>query len=146
MSDDDCRVRLNEVLIPGLFLRDSYVLDIVQAPGRLSFMLDAVLTPDHVEYGTPLPGEQHCYARGTLVFPAVKKVEWIARTDRSYIDAAGQQDLGNIDILARDGEAFVVDGDWGRVRVVSAEPRFDLDEPPDLSSPVGAELPWSTSD
>lgn len=39
---------------------------------------------------------------------------------------SGEKDLGNIDILKVDGDAFAVEGDWGAVRISGAQPRFEL--------------------
>lgn len=66
--------------LAGLYLEDSYVLAISETPRRLSFMLDAVLTPAHPRYRAPLPGEQHCYATGVLIFEGITTIEWIRRS------------------------------------------------------------------
>jgi hypothetical protein len=112
--------------LAGLFLEDSYVLDISESPRQLVFKLDAVLTPEHPAYRPPRPGEQHCYTYGTLVFGDVTRVEWLRRSSRRHTDASGAEDLGNIDILTvRDG-AFIAEGDWGRVRVLGGRPSFEV--------------------
>lgn len=115
--------------LPGLahvYLQDSYVLGIVETPARLTFRLDAVLTPQHCAYHPPSPGDHHCYALAELTFIDATRIEWITRTGRRYTDATGTEDLGNIDILAVDGDTFLVEGDWGRVRLVAAPPTFKL--------------------
>lgn len=110
--------------LAGVYLEDSYVLSISEAAGQLTFELDAVLTPESPVYQAPRPEEQYCYANGKLIFQNVVSVEWAARSERHYTDASGEQDLGNVDVLAFDGQAFVVEGDWGKVRVVSGPPQF----------------------
>jgi hypothetical protein len=77
------------------------------------------LTPEHRAYHPPRPGEQYCYADGTLIFGDVARVEWLRRSSSHYTDASGEKDLGNIDILT-------VEGDWGEVRISGAQPRFEL--------------------
>lgn len=62
------------------------------------------------------------------MFPSTVSVDWIKRTDQRSTDATGEQDLGHIDVLKRDGNSFVVEGDWGEVRIQSAEPLFELGE------------------
>jgi hypothetical protein len=110
----------------GVFLEDSYVLGISESSEQVVFQLDAVLTPEHPAYHSPRPGEQYCYVNGSLVFPDVTVVEWLKRSSNHYTDASGEEDLGNIDILKVDGDSFVVEGDWGTVRISGGRPRFDL--------------------
>lgn len=112
--------------LAGVYLEDSYVLDIVEMPGQVVFKLDAVLTPESSAYHSPRPGEHYCYAAADLVFRNVAAVEWIRRTARHFTDAAGEEDLGNIDILHPEGDGFVVEGDWGRVRIVGSPPFVEL--------------------
>jgi hypothetical protein len=129
VSSDDAERVVDYPEIPGLsylYLEDSYVLDITETPARFVFRLDAVLTPQHPAYQPPPPGQRHCYARGELTFPDVVGIEWVTRTKRRYTDADGEKDLGNIDILRLEESAFIVEGDWGRVRIVAAQPVFEL--------------------
>jgi hypothetical protein len=114
--------------LAGVFLEDSYVLGISESPEQLIFHLDAVLTPEHSAYHSPRPGEHYCYAKGSLVFPDVTRVVWLRRNSSHYTDASGEEDLGNIDILTVDGDAFLAEGDWGAVRISGAQPRFELSE------------------
>ncbi|MGE2832690.1 hypothetical protein [Mycobacterium sp. SMC-4] len=113
--------------LAGVYLEDSYVLGISELPGRLIFTLDAVLTPESPAYREPRQDEQYCYAPASLVFPDVERIEWIARSDRYFTDAAGEKDLGNIDVLGRAVDWFVAEGDWGRVRVQGAAPYVELE-------------------
>lgn len=102
------------------YLEDSFVLEIVDEPATLRFRLDAVLTPDHPSYHPPAVGEQHCYAAAWLIFDQVREHEWLHRSTRTSSDANGEQDLGNIDSMSRDGDWWDLEGDWGRVRVRTA--------------------------
>lgn len=54
--------------LADIYLEDSYVLEILEEPGKLTFKLDAVLTPEDPAYQPPRPGEQYCYRTGRLVF------------------------------------------------------------------------------
>jgi hypothetical protein len=111
----------------GVYLEDSFVLGITETPGHFTFTLEAVLTPEHPDYHDPLPGEQYCYAEGELIFADASRVEWLKRSTNRYVDAAGHEDLGNIDSLTSDHHTFVVEGDWGEVRIHSvSQPRFEL--------------------
>lgn len=61
-----------------------------------------------------------------LTFAGASRIEWERRTTTRYTDADGEEYLGNIDIVAVDGEALLVEGDWGRVRIVGAQPQFEM--------------------
>ena len=112
--------------LTGVFIEDSYVRGISEWSEQVVFHLDAVLTPEHPAYHSPRPGEQYCYANGSLVFPDVTRVEWLKQSKNHYSDASSEEDLGNIDILRVDGEVFVAEGDWGAVRIAGGHPRFEL--------------------
>ncbi|KMO84144.1 hypothetical protein BST22_13740 [Mycolicibacterium chubuense] len=112
--------------LAGVYLEDSYVLEIVETPQQIVFRLDAVLTPESPAYHPPRPGEHYCYAAANLVFPDVAVVEWIRRTEKHFTDATGEEDLGNIDILQDEGDGFIVEGDWGRLRIVGRQPILKL--------------------
>ncbi|KAA0093679.1 hypothetical protein CIW49_26935 [Mycolicibacterium sp. P1-18] len=115
---------------PGLsdvYLEDSYVLAIVETPGRVTFRLEAVLIPEHPAYRDPPAGQHHCYAVGDLIFADVTHVDWVRRSDRRFVDASGETDLGNVDVLRIDGNVIVLEGDWGELRLTGGRPRFKLD-------------------
>jgi hypothetical protein len=114
--------------LAGVYLEDSFVLDISESSEQIVFHLDAVLTPDHPAYHSPRPGEHYCYEKGDLTFPDVTGIVWLKRSSSRYTDASGEEDLGNIDILRIDGDAFFAEGDWGAVRISGAQPRFELTE------------------
>lgn len=114
--------------LSGLYLEDSYVLEIAESPTEIRFKLEAVLTRAHPAHHDPLPGEQHCYAHGNLIFPEVIRTNWIARSFRQFPDATGSLDYGNIDSLTNNNGAFIAQGDWGRVRIwTNSDPRFVID-------------------
>lgn len=112
----------------NIYLEDSYVLAVDEQADAVTFRLDAVLTPEHPAYRAPGSNEQYCYRKGTLTFAHATRVEWIQRSFKTYVDAAGEEDLGNIDSLTRSGGIFTVEGDWGVVNIESgSEPRLELD-------------------
>ncbi|MBO0804804.1 MAG: hypothetical protein J2P25_17240 [Nocardiopsaceae bacterium] len=108
--------------LDGVYLEDSYVLSIDETPHSLTFRLDAVLTPEHPLYHEPRPGEQYCYADGTLTFGSASQVEWIRRTGVRHRDANDEEDQGNIDYLEFGPAGYHLGGDWGEVRVLSSRP------------------------
>jgi hypothetical protein len=115
--------------LPGLenvYLEDSFVLAIGESSDNLTFDLDAVLTPEHPSYAPPRPDEQYCYRRAKLRF-STTKVNWLARSRTRFRDAAGEEDMGNIDIFTADGDHYHLEGDWGTVEIESSRlPEFLL--------------------
>lgn len=105
--------------LAGYYLEDSFVLGITSDQQSLAFELEVVLTEDHPHYAAPQPGEQYCYAHGVLTFDDVAQAHWLQCNDRTYTDAAGDEDLGNIDVLDREDGTWRVSGDWGEVLVTT---------------------------
>lgn len=99
------------------YLEDSFVLAIDENEQSLTFNLELVLTEQHPDYSPPKPGEQYCYADGLLVFNRPSNIDWISRHFRANTDAAGEEDLGNIDFLKQESDTWRLGGDWGEVRV-----------------------------
>ena len=112
--------------LEGIYLEDSYVLEIAESPSTVAFRIDAVLTPEHPAYRAPLQGEHYCFALASLIFPDVTQVEWISRHDRRYRDATGEGDLGSIDVLEVQDGLYAAEGDWGRIRIRASPPYVEL--------------------
>ncbi|MBF6125147.1 hypothetical protein [Nocardia brasiliensis] len=111
--------------LTGIYLEDSYVIDLVESRTEIQFVLEAVLTPGHPCYRVPAPGEKHAYLEGDLVFCDVLGVEWLDRSFQRYSDVTGAEDLGNIDSLTSQDGVYSVIGDWGSVRIYSnVDPEF----------------------
>lgn len=111
--------------LAGVYLEDSYVLDITEEPGHVTFRLEAVLTPAHPAYRDPASGQQYCTVNGELAFGDVSVVEWVERIMRRNPDPAGEADLGNIDSLTNEDGVYFVEGEWGRMRIHStSDPQF----------------------
>jgi hypothetical protein len=107
-----------------IYLEDSYVLDIVEHPTELRFVLEAVLTPERPQYRPPSAGEPHCHVDRELAFATVSHIKWIDRSSRKYKDATGSADMGNIDSLTDADGVYSVAGDWfgyGVVKIRSSE-------------------------
>jgi hypothetical protein len=103
--------------LTGVYLEDSFVLEVRERPGELRLRMEVVLTQGHPRYRAPGADEQYCYADAWLVLGGAARIEWEQRSPRRFTDAAGEEDLGNVDELRRVGGEWVVAGDWGRVRV-----------------------------
>jgi hypothetical protein len=113
----------------GIYLEDSYVLDIVQSSDALVFKMEFVLREEHELYSPPKAGEQYCYKRGRLVFPNARNITWLRRTMNPIKDATGSIDYGNIDSFYVSEGRYHLEGEWGAVVVESSPPevKFDTD-------------------
>ncbi|MGW4088812.1 hypothetical protein [Nocardia sp. NPDC004750] len=119
-------------LLSNLYLEDSYVLDVIERPGEVVFVLEVALTPEHSRYRAPSPWERYCHIRGDLAFVKVRRVEWLERSFQKYKDASGSEDLGNIDVLTNTDGVYYMEGDWGKVRIWSDnDPQFEFSEKPE---------------
>jgi hypothetical protein len=108
--------------LKDVYLEDSYVQGIVEMGGDLTFVLLAVLCEEHPSYEPPPQNEQHCYRMATLVFPRVRAIRWVLRSQRKFRDAEGAVDLGNIHVLRAEHGAFHLEGEWGILDVASNPP------------------------
>ena len=110
----------------GIYLEDSWVLDITARPGVLIIEVEFVLTPDHPAYQPAPPDKQHCYRRGTLQFHAVTDLRWSGQGRPPARDASGELDYGNIDTMTINGEFVKLSGDFGDIelRAESGEVRL----------------------
>ena len=114
-------------VLKALYLEDSYVLDIQASRGQLAITAEFVLTPEHPSYGPALPGEQHCYRKGVLVFEGVTDLNWTGQlTFRPSRDLDGVIAYGNIDALVIDGNHYIVEGDLGTIDLHAASIRVVL--------------------
>jgi hypothetical protein len=110
----------------GVYLEDSWVLDVVPAEGSVTFELDAVLTPEHRAYRGPNPGEQHDYRHAQLVLSGDRMLVELADTPPAT-DAKGEADRGHIDTWTVDDEGTSrLTGDWGSAEVARAHVRLTL--------------------
>lgn len=111
-----------------LYLEDSYVLEIVERPRELVFRMEFVLREGHPRYRIPAENYQYCYARGELTFRGTEDIRWFDRRDVTSVDATGERDLGNIDLLYMENGRFAASGDWGRVSLVAGDIIVTLDD------------------
>ena len=85
--------------LTGVYLEDSFVIEIAEESDTVKFKVDAVLAKNHPMYREPKHGEQYCYADGWLVFAGASRIDWVRRCEQRFTDAAGDEDRGNIDYL-----------------------------------------------
>ncbi|GEL95834.1 hypothetical protein [Cellulomonas composti] len=110
----------------GLYLEDSWVLDITARPGVLEFVVDLVLRESHPRYEAPKVGEQYCHRRGVLRFEGVSSLRWEGQGSVPATDATGEQDYGSVDALRVTDDVYTVEGDFGRIVVASAPPSVEF--------------------
>lgn len=97
----------------GAYLEDSYFMGMVCEGADLHFEMLFALTTDHPEYALPLPGEQHCYRRGKLVFANPSASEIKPKRGASILrDPDGTLDLGSIELHRTKTGAILVVTEW----------------------------------
>lgn len=102
----------------GLYLEDSFVLDIIETTKLFSFQMQFVLTEDHPKYKDPSENEMYCYHYGEINFIEPKQVLWKNRNQKAAsIDANGECDFGNMDIFLKSEDEYLLEGDWGSVLI-----------------------------
>jgi hypothetical protein len=115
--------------LAGIYLEDSWVLEVASSEHGLSFRIDAVLTPEHSRYEPPGPGEQHCYRTGWLSLRSATPMDIRLSGSPLAIDATGAPDFGHVDafVLNRSEDRWELEGDWGQASVRNPEVtlRFD---------------------
>ena len=113
----------------GLYLEDSYVLQIIEMPKLVSFHMEFVLTEDHPLYRHPLENEMYCYKYGVINFIEPVQVLWNQRNQKVYsIGEYRHLDLGNIDFFYKSGDEYLVEGDWGNVLISCSDVEIKLIE------------------
>lgn len=114
--------------LAGVYLEDSWVLELAPHDHGLALRLETVLTPEHPLYEPPMPGEQHCYRMGWLNVQG-GPIELHLSGSRPATDATGEVDFGHVDVFAfsQAEDRWELEGDWGYARVRRPEVtlRFD---------------------
>jgi hypothetical protein len=114
----------------GIYLEDSWGLDVQADAGRPVFRLDAVLAPDHPVYRPLVPGQHHCYRTGHLVIHSPVPVALERSTGRPARDATAELDFGNIDAFVLDddgGSTWRLAGGWGTAVVTDPDVALHLE-------------------
>jgi hypothetical protein len=115
--------------LAGVYLEDSWVLEVAPSDHGLSFRLEAVLTPEHPLYEPPKPGEQHCYRTGWLSVGGETPMDIRLSGNCPATDATGEPDFGHVDafVLNPAANRWELEGDWGQATVRNPEVtlRFD---------------------
>lgn len=112
--------------LSGTYLEDSFILSIDDGATSVGFELDVVLTEAHPAYRGPKPGEQYDFRRGTLRFDGVTAKQWGGRRGAPAVDASGETDYGNIDVLTYCETTFHLAGDFGSLDLTAESVHLDL--------------------
>lgn len=113
----------------GLYLEDSFVLNIIETAKLFSFQMEFVLTEEHPKYKAPLGNEMYYYHYGVINFIEPKQVLWKVRNQKAAsIDANGECDYGNIDIFLKSEDEYFLEGDWGSVLIKCDDLEVELNE------------------
>lgn len=108
--------------LTDVLLEDSWILHIEKSSIALVFSMEIALTPDHIRYKIPEPGEQHCYCNGQLTIASASPITFEGFGFPAAVDATGERDYGHIDVFApKKGDVWELAGDWGKVEIVSPD-------------------------
>jgi hypothetical protein len=83
--------------LAGVFLEDSWVLEVKPSAHGVSLRLEVVLTADHPHYAPPRAGEQHCYRNGCFELRSAEPLDIELSGAPPSVDAASESDLGHVD-------------------------------------------------
>jgi hypothetical protein len=105
-------------IFKGLFLEDSFVIDIKEDYNTIIFKMEFVLNEDHYLYKKPFKHEQYCYKTGYIYFNNVIEKKWILKNNSFLsVDADNESDKGNIDVFYKDRDKYYLEGDWGSILI-----------------------------
>jgi hypothetical protein len=108
--------------LAGVYLEDSWVLELAPSDDGLALRLDTVLTPEHPLHESPKPGEQHCHRTAWLSVRA-DPIEVHLSGSPPARDASGELDFGQVDafVFNPGDDRWELEGDWGHARAGSPE-------------------------
>lgn len=113
--------------LEGVYLEDSYVMDILISPSKVEFAIEFVLTESHPRFTPPPPNEQYCYRQGRLIFEEFDHLLFEFRPQSRTTDADNNLDYGNIDSFVVNGIEHRLEGDWGKLELIPRKMRVELD-------------------
>lgn len=106
----------------GVYLEDSWVLQIIREANSLVFVVDLVLRESHPSYSSPTTGEQYCYRRAQVTFGSLRSLRWESGVSRAATDASGETDLGSFDEFRVRADAYALSGDFGSIVLAADAP------------------------
>lgn len=109
-----------------VYLEDSYILGIDTTLQTVTMELDVVLIETHPLYKKPSINEHYCMRKGQIIFPNCKEVNWIEKSMIPSTDATGEVDYGNIDSFVLIDGRYKIEGDLGRLDIISDSPILEI--------------------
>lgn len=106
----------------GVYLEDSWVLQIIREANSLVFVVDLVLLESHPSYSPPTAGEQYCYRRAQVIFGNLRSLRWKSGVSRAATDASGETDLGSFDEFRVRADEYAFSGDFGSIVIAADAP------------------------
>lgn len=102
----------------GVYLEDSWILEVAPRVDGVAFRIEAVLTPEHTLYEARQPGEQYCYRSGWLDVSSAEPIDVRLSGAQPATSPDGSRDLGNIDRFTFNPaeNLWEMEGDWGIAR------------------------------
>jgi hypothetical protein len=123
---------LDYTLIPRLAyfaLEDSWVLAITASPGAVVFDMDLTFAKNHPEVKPPREGEAVYSRTGAIRFTGVTSLTWSSQGALPATDLNGDRDYDAIDSFQWEGTTYVLDGEWGAMRLEAASVEVTLTGP-----------------
>lgn len=96
----------------GTYLEDSYYLGLVAEGRDLRLHMLFAVTTDHEAYAPPIPGEQHCYRKGSLLLRRPAVSEWKGGRPALQHNPDGTFDLDSLEIYRIGEQSFRVVTEW----------------------------------
>jgi hypothetical protein len=110
----------------GIYLEDSWVLNLASTEVSVALELDAVLTHAHPVYRGPRPGEQYDYRPARLLVTGDRVTLELSGLPAA-VDASGEAGRGNIDVwVVDDSRTSTLTGDWVTLEVTNSRVQLDL--------------------
>ena len=100
-----------------VYLENSFVLDVVVTPAKVSFVVEVVLLESHPDYQPPLSGEQYSYGAFRISFCSVTSVSWSGQGRLAAVDSSGEKDYGGFDEFSPANGSWLIAGDWGEIAI-----------------------------
>lgn len=112
----------------GLWLEESFHLEIRQTGDTISLGFEFYLTEDHPLWSEPKPDEWGCYKKGWLIFSSVTSFALNPTNNRPSSDATGEMDFGNVDTFKIAGNNYMIMTDWGTIDLVADAVKVELEK------------------
>jgi len=135
----NCQSTWRSSALASVFLEDSFVLSIRASERSITFLIDAVLTPQHPRYQPPNSARNNCLERSLIIFESdfpidFEPAEWLRTVDDSdwhRIDqVTNNVDYGGVDgfvpVVWEGRPAWFLGGYWGDLLIAVPRIRYEV--------------------